>query len=690
VRAWVRSVRFPPLVVDAAHIAALSSFAIAEPLFDLLSKSAQFFAVRGSTSTEIVVFALAVVLVPFLTALLLEGLAGLAGEGPRRVLHLLFVAGFVILIALRALKKAYDPQPEQLLLGALAFGAVGALAYWRIQAVRSIANVLVLAPVVFLVLFLFFSPVEKLVFPQEARASLVAENAKTDVVFLILDEFPTSSLMNRKRGIDATRFPNFGDLARHSTWFRNATGEHEGTHAAVPAILDARFPKRGRFPTFADHPQNLFTLLGGNYRMNVWESQTHLCPNRLCRHHSGEGDSFVDRMHSLFEDTGVVYLHMVVPTSEEDRLPDVATTWGNFRQAAEEKNRVTRIEQFTDSIRRSGQRPTLNLAHILLPHGTWVLLPSCRQYITPDYSPGLLLPGKRWGPNRFLVAQAFQRHLLQVQCTDLMLGKFLHRLRETGIYDKALVIVTADQAVSIEANQSRRSVDPKHPTNLADIAFVPLFVKRPGQQTGAVVDQHVRTMDIVPTIADVLGIRIPWHVDGLSLFGPKHSETVDFLTDRGWTHTPARVLERRRDRTLRRKVTLFGSGNGPPGILGLGPHPQLLGKRVSALRVTPGAARMSVDTKIADLLHSLPAGSDTVPAQVMGSISGPGAAADKPIALAVNGRIEAISRSYSKASSVRYSAMAPETALHPGRNEVELFWVVRSGSGLMLESLGTG
>ena len=99
---------------------------------------------------------------------------------------------------------------------------------------------------------------------------------------------------------------------------------------------------------------------------------------------------------------------------------------------------------------------------------------------------------------------------------------------------------------------------------------------------------------------------------------------------------------------------------------------------------------MSVDTKIANLLHSLPAGSDTVPAQVMGSISGPGAGANKPIALAVNARIAAVSRTYSKASSVRYSAMAPETALHPGRNEVELFWVVRTGAGLTLESLGTG
>ena len=55
--------------------------------------------------------------------------------------------------------------------------------------------------------------------------------------------------MNAKGQIDAARYPNFADLARHSTWFRNATGEHEGTHAAVPAILDSRLPKRGRQPT---------------------------------------------------------------------------------------------------------------------------------------------------------------------------------------------------------------------------------------------------------------------------------------------------------------------------------------------------------------------------------------------------------------------------------------------------------
>jgi len=678
--------RLPPLVVDAAHVAALSGFAIAQPIFDLLASTAQFFGVRGSTSTEIVVFAVAVVLAPFFVALLLEGLVGLAGEAPRRALHLLFVGGLVTLIALRALKEAFDPAAGIVVLAAFALGLAGALFYRRVRAGRSIVNLLVPAPLIFLAMFLFFSPVENLVFPPKAHASLVVQSASNDIVVLILDEFPTSSLMNGGGQIDAARYPSFGDLARHSTWFRNATSEHEGTHAAVPAILDGRLPKRGRQPTFAEHPQNLFTLLGGRYRMNVWETQTHVCPTSLCRGKGELSNSFVDRMHSLFEDAGIVYLHMVAPSSQEKRLPDVGTAWGHFRRVADRGARFerSRFESFLASISPTGRRPTLNLAHILLPHGTWELLPSCRQGITPDYSPGLVLPGKRWGANKWLVAQAYQRHLLQLACTDRLLGDLLRRLRETGVYDRALVVVTADQGVSVQPGQSRRSVDPAQPTNLADLAFVPLFVKRPGQRDGAVVNTHVRTLDLVPTIADALGIEIPWRVDGRSAFKGGHSNRVDFLTDRGLARADVLELARQRDRTVRRKVALF-----PASLLDLGPHPELRGRRVADLRVARGAAQASVDSEIASLLRSLPADSDIVPAQVMGSISGSGAAANRPLALAVNGRIAAVSRTYREGATVRYSAMASESALHPGRNDVELFWIAQDRGGLVLESLGS-
>ena len=47
-----------------AHLLAASGFALAQPLFDILGKNPEFFAVRGSTPADIVIFALVITFVP--------------------------------------------------------------------------------------------------------------------------------------------------------------------------------------------------------------------------------------------------------------------------------------------------------------------------------------------------------------------------------------------------------------------------------------------------------------------------------------------------------------------------------------------------------------------------------------------------------------------------------------------------
>ena len=110
-----------------------------------------------------------------------------------------------------------------------------------------------------------------------------------------------------------------------------------------------------------------------------------------------------------------------------------------------------------------------------------------------------------------MTLQAYQRHLLQVGYVDQLLGDLLERLRDTGMYDRSLVVVTADHGMSFREGESGRIASQ---ANLEDVAFVPLFVKQPGQERGEVVDHHVETIDVLPTIAEVLGFRIPWRVDG--------------------------------------------------------------------------------------------------------------------------------------------------------------------------------
>ena len=151
-----------------------------------------------------------------------------------------------------------------------------------------------------------------------------------------------------------------------------------------------------------------------------------------------------------------------------------------------------------------------------------------------------------------------------------MLGRLVARLRRTGLYDRALVVVTADHGISFRAGQKRR---PLSDANLQDIAYVPLFVKLPHQRRGRIEGAPARTIDIVPTIADAIGVRIPWHVDGHSLLGPRPAERGVVLVKDGGKRfvVPAPELEARRERALRRQLRLFGSGEPISSLFAVGP-----------------------------------------------------------------------------------------------------------------------
>jgi arylsulfatase A-like enzyme len=98
-----------------------------------------------------------------------------------------------------------------------------------------------------------------------------------------------------------------------------------------------------------------------------------------------------------------------------------------------------------------------------------------------------------------------------------VLGQIIRRLRAAGLWNRSLFVVTADHGVSFLPGEHERTVNL---TNIGDIAPVPLFVKTPGERTGHVDDRSAQTIDVVPTIADVLGIPVPWRVDGTSLLRP--------------------------------------------------------------------------------------------------------------------------------------------------------------------------
>jgi Sulfatase len=681
-------------LVRGAHLLAASGFALAQPLFDLLGKNPEFFAVRGSTPGDIVLFALVVTFAPALLLLAVERTVSALSPSAGSVLHHVFLGFLGAVFGIQALKRAGLSGTTSLIAGAVLIGAAVALAAWRLRAARSFLSLLAAAPVLFLALFLVDTPVEKLVFDSGgAQAAAIRTRTTTPVVFLLFDEFPVIDLQNAAGAINAARFPNFARLAASSTWFRNTTTLSASTTVAVPMVLTGQKPFKGALPTYHDHPNNLFTLLGSHYRLKATESQTRLCPHRLCKRKAGSSGS---RLSSLYSDVRVVYLHLLAPPALEDELPVIDESWGDFgsgptagkvapggggRLPKVDLNtfylsRVRDFNRFVASFRPPGKGPpTLYFLHVLLPHAPWLYFPDGKvRAVAKTNAPGRT--GERWFDEQ-LAEQAWQRHLLQLGYTDRLLGEFLRRLHRTGLWDKALVIVTADHGIGFRGDDLRR-----RPTrrNLAELAFVPLFVKLPRERQGRVDDRHVLTLDILPTIADVLGIKIPWKTDGSSaLAGGTGSSRVDVA---GVREPYGSALVQRRS-SLARQLNILGGGSWGPRLSGTGRYRGLVGRPLGALRIAGSvSASVTIDSVGSKLLSAFPKRPQLVPSPLTGPVSGlhPG----DPIAVALNGRIAAVSAVYRGA---RFSALVPESAFRPGRNRVRAFAVSGSPSTPELREL---
>jgi hypothetical protein len=525
----MRSLPLPAAKVRAAHLIALTSFAIAQPAYDLLSKNPDYFVMAGFHALDVVLYGLAVLIVPPAVLMAIELVAGFVHRKAGAFLHRFFVFVLAFLFLARGI---HGLPPLITVVTALLVGLVFLCAYNAWRPVRSFVSIAALASVLFLGVFLVEAPLGKLAADDVHAATLPHGGARTPVVLVIFDEFAASSLMTEDGRIDAVRDPNFAALARTATWYRNATTVHDYTAWAVPAILTGQRPRDDELPLLADHPHNLFTLLGGTYRIHAVEAVTRLCPARLCRDAGEPLGTRFRRLASSVEKTSL-YGH---PATDVEQWRDPSA----------------QVSRFLASIHRSGERQVYVL-HVLLPHGPWRYLPSGRAYQrfqTPP--PGLARDV--WNKEKRLVDEQYAEHLLQVGYVDRVLGRIVRRLHATGLWNGSLFVVTADHGVSFLPGRHERSVNP---TNIGDIAPVPLFVKTPGERTGHVDDRSAQTIDVVPTIADVLGMTMPWKVDGESLLRPDrpYPSKVVVLSHTGRVvEAPWRLVAAERQKTLDRRA----------------------------------------------------------------------------------------------------------------------------------------
>ena len=240
------------------------------------------------------------------------------------------------------------------------------------------------------------------------------------------------------------------------------------------------------------------------------------------------------------------------------------------------------------------------MKHALLPHGPWVYMPSGHR--SRPEGPELL-PGMQTVPgfyDDYLTRHNEQRYLLQLGFVDRLLGRLVARLKSQGMYDDTLIAVTADHGFAWQVGvPTRRNINP---SNVGELAPVPLFVKKPHQKRGRVSDVLARTLDVTPTIADVLDVPLGYRSDGRSAFSRAvRARREVSLTKRDFSSvvriSPERWKARRRAIVRRRlRQPRLGRLGEPLHEPGAEPRP----RRTSGLAsVQSGAGRRRDDLAVA-------------------------------------------------------------------------------------------
>jgi hypothetical protein len=619
-------------VVLALEICGLAALAVTRPVLDSFGRSPETFIARDASTGDVVLFALGVAAVPTLVVALVAAATRLVGPRARCAAQAAVVGVLGAGAAWRLGTDLTGRGRWLVVAGAVVAGALLAVARHRVRTTATYLRFLGAASVVFVAQFLVLSPASELVFhggastDQAAAADAVlagSDGEPPPIVVVVLDALPTASLLDGTGHIDADLYPNLNALAADATWYRNNTTVSSFTYQVVPALLSGRLPgPEADLPDDRNFPDNLFTLFAGTHDIEAVEQITRLCPDDACASSGGTAvpTLFGDAVEwwrgaAEAEDDGATILPGAI---EPDRGDDFA------RWIAE--------QDFSP-----GGRPGLWFYHLVMPHEPWVELADGSPYAAAEEPPfGLYL--NLWGEVGSTVGR--QRQVLQTQSADRMLGELFARLREAGTYDDTLIVVAGDHGQALSPGAPLRGLAP---SQYEQVAWTPLIVKARHQDEGVIDDTNVWSIDLLPTIADELGVDLPWEADGVPAGqadrrrdpGDKQviDNSVNVMEPAPGSHFVPIDAEEGFARVL---DSDYIPAEGDLAVWRRGEHGDLVGRDVGGLRVAGGEAGTMAVTGLDRLEHQ---GDGPPLIELLGepSVPRPG-----QVAVAVNGVVAAV------------------------------------------------
>ncbi len=151
------------------------------------------------------------------------------------------------------------------------------------------------------------------------------------------------------------------------------------------------------------------------------------------------------------------------------------------------------LKDFTPRLHVAHDRPLYKYVHVGVPHWPMTLDAECN-YIGINRASRELYAG-------------------QARCAIKRVGEFLDRLRELGLYDSSMVLISSDHGIALPPdgfNGERETLG--GPLSILSGSALALLVVKPPNSTGPLRISQAPTMisDIPATLADTLGLKNPF------------------------------------------------------------------------------------------------------------------------------------------------------------------------------------
>ncbi len=369
-------------------------------------------------------------------------------------------------------------------------------------------------------------------------ARIIASSArKPNIVIVTFDALTTKDMS--LYGYFRKTTPSLEDFAKECYVFDNMYSSYITTTPSVVSLFTSKYPwthkvyspghylKEGRDESlFSYLPEyEMLNVIGadaanpiliglGRPDINVKSMVPH-------SHLMGRIDYFLYNIsHNTIPINELPLLSKITPPRERDRLFLVRTSQG--RDGGYILDADEHFSMALDAIEKTERIPFFIWIHVFPPN------PHVAHPHSADPPPPFLYKFTKkgdtiardvWINDPYHIGRQGEvdklraRYNESILYTDHCFGDFIQKLKERGLYDDSLIIVSADHGESFEkgwrGHCSRCLYDST--TN------VPLLIHLPGQSKGEWIHTPAETVDISPTILDIINKPIPRWIEGESL-----------------------------------------------------------------------------------------------------------------------------------------------------------------------------